>query len=191
MPRKSKFSVSEILQMATVVFWEKGYQGTSMRDLVNATGLHPGSIYHSFGNKKQLFIEVTDHYYADLTSRINASLSAGEAADSILRGFFIKVLSNESAPTVRGCLLVNTLMECSDDSDIQAHIAAMFSGFEEMFYWTLVQGQKQAVFKPNFDCRKMAKALVNDYFGLRVQSLTELPQDEIQSLIDFRLAQLS
>jgi hypothetical protein len=60
-----------------------------------------------------------------------------------------------------------------------------------MFYWILVQGQKQAVFNANFDCRLMAKALVNDYYGMRVQSLTDLPDEELLQLMEFRLLQLT
>ena len=190
MPRKAGFATEQILESAMLVFWQRGYRGTSMRDLVTATELHPGSIYHSFGNKKQFFIEVTDYYYKQLTREINANLTVSTSAGKVLSAFFTSFIARNQYPEVRGCLLVNTLMECSDDPDIQAHIAAMFTGFEEMFYWILVKGQKHEDFKADIDCRLHAQALVNDYFGMRVQSLTEKSEDELLSMVDFRLKQL-
>jgi len=190
MARKVLYTSEQILERAMLVFWQQGYLGTSMRDLVKATGLNPGSIYHSYGNKKALFISVTEHYYRKLSSAINQSINSDQSADETLRSFFDTILLQNEHVVARGCLLVNTLMEQSNDSDIQSHVSAMFSGFEEMFYWILIKGQKQGVVKPNLVARQEAQVLVNCYYGLRVQNLTEQPQENLQGIIQHQLDRL-
>lgn len=173
-----------------IVFWQRGYQGTSMRDIGEATGLNPGSLYGSFGNKRQLFLLVLEHYYQQLTQKINKSLSASKNNSTILSDFFHMILNNKNNPDVKGCLLVNSLLELSNDAELQAHIAAMFTGLEEMFYWVLVSGQKKGDFKPLLDARDMAQFLVNNYFGIRVQCMTGQSNKYITSNIDYFLARL-
>ena len=60
MARHAEFNRDDVIHQATYVFWERGYARTSVSDLVDATGLQPGSLYAAFGNKKGLFLEVID-----------------------------------------------------------------------------------------------------------------------------------
>ena len=55
MARPLTFNRDTIIEDSMIVFWQKGFQGTSMRDIGKATNLNPGSIYGTFGNKCQLF----------------------------------------------------------------------------------------------------------------------------------------
>ena len=191
MPRDTVFKTDAVLSDAMQLFWRKGYQATSMRDLTAVTKLHPGSFYHSFGNKKAFFIAVTDYYYKQLTSNINKQLATSSEAIELLQEFFAKVVIQTEPTSIRGCLLVNTMLEMTEDSDIQSHIAAMFTGLEEMFYWILVSGQKKGQIASKVDCRAQAQLLVNDYFGLRVQSMTEKTASELNELVALRLTQLA
>jgi len=190
MPRDVSFKVDVVLADAMQLFWRKGYQATSMRDLTEVTQLHPGSFYYSFGNKKAFFLAVTDYYYKELTANINKQLAGTSNSVELLRDFFAKVVISSDSTSIRGCLLVNTMLEMTQDSDIQTHIAAMFTGLEEMFYWILVSGQKNRQISTELDCREQAQLLVNDYFGLRVQSMTEKTETELKKLIELRIKYL-
>ena len=55
MARTEVFNREDVLQRAKNIFWLKGYNGTSMQDLVDATGLNRSSIYNSFGSKMELY----------------------------------------------------------------------------------------------------------------------------------------
>ena len=188
MPRNIGFNTNEALEKACQTFWQYGYSRTSMRMLTKSTKLNPGSLYNHFGSKQDIFLAVCDHYYRTLTTDINLNLAGDHLAHDLLESFFLTITQEQHG---RGCLLVNTLMECASEPDIQAHIAAMFSGFEEMFYWIIVKGQKQGTIRPGLQARPEAKALVNVYYGLRVQSLTEISQAELQTLISHHLNRLS
>ncbi len=56
-----KYNHAEVLNKATELFWQKGYQGTKMRDLQEHLDMRPGSIYAGFGSKEAIFLQVFGH----------------------------------------------------------------------------------------------------------------------------------
>ncbi|MEU9005459.1 helix-turn-helix domain-containing protein, partial [Streptomyces sp. NPDC048551] len=63
MPRPREFEPERVLDAAMLRFWERGYQATSIEDLVKATGVKPGSIYSVFpGGKRALFVKSLERY---------------------------------------------------------------------------------------------------------------------------------
>ena len=61
--RPRAFDINEALKNALQVFWQKGYEGTSLEDLTKAMNINRSSLYTTFGNKEQLFYKVLDLYY--------------------------------------------------------------------------------------------------------------------------------
>ena len=57
MPRPKEFSPDDAIEKAMQVFWHKGYEATSMEDLLTAMDLNRGSLYDTFGDKRQLFLK--------------------------------------------------------------------------------------------------------------------------------------
>ena len=64
MARPQEFNTAEALYKAMGVFWSKGYEGTSLADLLEATGLSKSSLYATFGDKRDLFLAAFDCYRA-------------------------------------------------------------------------------------------------------------------------------
>ena len=62
MARQKEFDLDVALDKATQLFWEKGFESTSMQDLVDAMGINRASLYDSFGGKKELFEASMDRY---------------------------------------------------------------------------------------------------------------------------------
>ena len=60
MARPVEYNREEVVEKAMQTFWKKGYHATSMADLVEATGLNPGSIYAAFKSKENFFITTID-----------------------------------------------------------------------------------------------------------------------------------
>ena len=127
---------------------------------------------------------VLEQYYKLLTASINKALTSKAENVNILNEFFHLVVKDNERTDVKGCLLVNCLLELVDDRDMQTHISAMFSGFEEMFYWVIISGQKSGAYNPRLDARTMAQYLVNNYFGLRVQCMTEKDTKQLSTVIN-------
>jgi TetR/AcrR family transcriptional repressor of nem operon len=62
MARHKAFDQEDVLDKAVAVFWAKGYEATSMQDLVDAMGIQRGSLYATFGSKQQLFLQSLERY---------------------------------------------------------------------------------------------------------------------------------
>jgi len=62
MPWQKCYNENEVLDNAMKAFWSKGYEATSLRDLVKATGINRGSLYNAFPGKRALFMRALDHY---------------------------------------------------------------------------------------------------------------------------------
>src|SRR5260370_15325638 len=80
-----QFERSEVLDRAMAVFWRRGYDATSIRDLVEATGINRGSIYGTFGDKKGLFLAVLAHYAEEVAKPLMAELSDPDPRRAIER----------------------------------------------------------------------------------------------------------
>lgn len=112
MGRHRSFDNNDILDRATNLFWRNGFNATSMRDLMEATGLAKASIYNAFGSKEDLFLTVLEHYTEQRQKRTLAFLNGFDNGRAALEAFFDNVLrttiENKSTP---GCLLINTAAE--------------------------------------------------------------------------------
>ncbi len=115
MARPRKFNREDVLAKAMETFWEKGFQATTLDDLVKATGLERPSLYNTFGNKRQLYLEAIDHYGLEEYSAIVKMLhrvTAEESALVAVRALFeIVVEKVEKHKDHRGCFLFNTSVE--------------------------------------------------------------------------------
>ena len=106
MGRPRAFDRDKALDQALHVFWERGYEGTSIADLTEAMGINPPSLYAAFGNKETLFREALDRYEArrdEIMAEAFAAPTAREAMTRLLEGTADR-LSDKDKP--RGCLMV-------------------------------------------------------------------------------------
>ncbi|MCV9994135.1 TetR/AcrR family transcriptional regulator [Paeniglutamicibacter sp. ZC-3] len=112
MARTQEFDTSKALGDARRVFWEKGFDATSIADLESATGLGRSSIYHGFGSKRGLFDAVIQDYMDTiLRPRLNLLHDPTLPARGI--SIYLESLSDALVKTAgqatnRGCLLLNT-----------------------------------------------------------------------------------
>ena len=131
MARTRQFDERQALQAAMLVFWEKGYDGTSINDLEQAMGLNRTSIYNAFGNKGALFERVMTCYkesvMADLFARLDSAQNIREGIKRMLNGA-LDIHFDEDNPG--GCLVVLSVME-SGQHDAQS-IAGMQQTMQEL-----------------------------------------------------------
>src|SRR5260370_42598777 len=103
-----QFNRSEVLDRAMTLFWNRGYEATSIQDLVETTGINRGSIYGTFGQKKGLFLAVLDHYAEKVAKRLVEELSDPDPRRAIER-MMDSIIRRTSDPRFpRGCLNAST-----------------------------------------------------------------------------------
>ncbi len=114
MPRPREFSKDDVLDRAMTLFWERGYEATSLDDIVERTGLSRSSIYQAFGSKHGLFDEALGHYYDVRIGSVLSGLESGEQGLEEISRFFTNVADNvedRGADRQLGCFMVNTAAE--------------------------------------------------------------------------------
>lgn len=115
MPRDGSKTREHIVGRAVAVFNSKGYWGTSLTDLLEATGLEKGGLYHHFGSKEALALEAFDRAVDVLRRRIRSALRGERAAVPRLRRLAdVWVAWVERPPFPGGCPLLNTAVESDD-----------------------------------------------------------------------------
>ena len=106
--RPATFDREEALERALELFWERGYEGATLEELLGVMGnINPPSFYHAFGSKEALFREVVDLYVAKVgcpnIRALEESPTAREGVDALLR-LTVKSLTRPGKP--HGCMLV-------------------------------------------------------------------------------------
>lgn len=164
-----QFDPDEVLDRAMAVFWERGYEATSIQDVVEATGINRGSLYATFSDKKQLFLAVLAHYADRVGNPLLAELADPDPRQAIER-MFAAILRRTSDPTQpRGCLITNTALECPrSGDDISRTIAAWISQQESVLYQVLLRAQAEGSLDRGRDCRALARFFVGVAQGLNV-----------------------
>ncbi|MDD9950636.1 MAG: TetR/AcrR family transcriptional regulator [Zetaproteobacteria bacterium] len=114
--RPKKFNESQALQAATEVFWSKGYDGASLKDLTEAMGINGPSLYATYGDKESLFLQSVTHYMANSNC---TPLEAFEQQTQIavaVRSFFEAIIqyTTEHAGGTRGCFLSSCVSTCAE-----------------------------------------------------------------------------
>jgi len=164
-----QFDPREVLDRAMALFWTRGYEATSIQDLVEATGINRGSIYATFGDKKGLFLTVLDHYAEKVAKPSMAALSDPDPRRAIER-MFDSIIRRTSDPRFpRGCLNTNTSLECPTSGDeITRKIAEGFGQQESAIYRVLRRAQAEGSLASTLDARALARFFMGVAQGLNV-----------------------
>ncbi len=103
-------------------FWAKGYEATSLADLMSATGLHKGSLYQAFGDKHALFVQALNRYLADMRRQEIEALADAATPLTGLRNVMHMMIdmTDDDCSCPKGCLAINSLVELAPhDPQIQ------------------------------------------------------------------------
>ena len=186
MPREAVFNKDQVIEKAKNVFWLKGYNATSMQDLVDATGLNRSSIYNSFGNKMNLFQLTLSKYQKEGSGffevLISSKLNGLETVSSVFETT-LKMMINDSDR--KGCMFINCHTEMSNQ-DIQLNnITAknhklLLSHFETM----VLKGQKDGSIKTNQKSDELAFYLASSFQGFRITGMNTTNKKMLASIIE-------
>jgi AcrR family transcriptional regulator len=170
MARPRSFDPDEALDRARDVFWQKGFQGTSLDDITAATGLAKPSLYAAFGDKNALFLKVLDRYHARIVASaarvLNEGPSAREAIERWLTGF---VPFCSGTKGIRGCLSVNTAGDgVSDQKEVRNRVERFNRTLEQLLRKRLRADRAQ--FSDAFDPDAAAHTIMAIYLGLMVMA---------------------
>ncbi len=142
MAGKKAFDPQQVLEKAMNAFWERGYEGISIEDLVQCTGIGRGSLYDTFGDKHSLYLAALDRYLvsgqAQITALLNQAGTVQEVLEQLFQTYIDALLSD---PNHRGCFLVNASLETAPrDPEVNQIVQSALQELEEGFYRLLIKG---------------------------------------------------
>lgn len=191
MARPREFEEQEVLDAALQVFWKKGYEGASVQDLVEATGLGRASLYGAFGDKQALFARTIERY-RDRT-RIESRLlddepSVKKGLDRLFRSW-IDLTCPRSGP--RGCyfVLVGAAPESADRRTLEV-ISERGREVERMIERAVKRGQATGELARDREPAALARLVLVVLQGLATAARAGWRRDRLESVVDEALALL-
>ena len=191
MGRVPAFDRTTVLDAALTLFWRRGYAATSMRDVAEATGLGPGSLYAAFGDKHGLFEAVLAHYRARVSARTLAPLAAEDAGLDAIEAVFTTLARRDPAAPAPGCLITNTVCELGPhDELVRAGLKDALDGLAQRLEDVLARAVARGELAPHLDPGDTAALLVALAQGLRVLARLGEPPERLDRMVRTALAPL-
>ena len=170
MARAKQFDERQALIKAMLVFWEKGYEGTSIHDLETATNLNRTSIYNAFGNKRAVFERVMGCYKESVMSALFAELDGApnikEGIRRMLNGA-LDIHFDEDNPG--GCLVVLSILESGQhDEQSQASMRQTIQDLKSTLQARLSKAKKSGELSKDLDAGSTATTIATTMAGMMV-----------------------
>lgn len=170
--RPRKVDPKYALNAALELFWAKGFEGTSMNDIVKATGMAKPGIYANFGDKEELYAKALKKYAEELGKpRIEQFVNSEDPVKVAVEKFMLEIVSmmlNDETPC--GCFLVNTLVESEGEIPKLEKLSRKFSNYRrEAFMNYFKKAQKSGALKKTLDPEEMA-----DFFAGQIMAIALL-----------------
>jgi TetR/AcrR family transcriptional regulator, transcriptional repressor for nem operon len=192
MGRPQEFETSEALRSVMHLFWCKGYEATSLVDILTATGLSKSSLYASFGGKRELFLAAFETYRKEHLRHIQGILNNGQTARLSIETFFRQGIAHSQDPThAYGCMTANEAVELAPhDVDIQRLVAEDFQAIEDLFTLAIERGQADGSIASRQEPRKLARFLVVSLQGYQVMARAKSDLARLEDSVTVMMAAL-
>lgn len=192
MPRSRQFCPTDALDKAMRVFWAKGYFGTSIEDLVEATGVSRYGLYGEFGDKNGLFLAAFQHYKANMVRPLLDIIEQPGAALGALRALFGMLAAFSRQPGGKlGCLVFNSINELGLHDDVTAakilEVRELLAkGIRQMLSNAVNQGELPA----GFDVQREADFLLGILHALPTMARSGAAPATIENVVSVALSTL-
>lgn len=186
--RPRGFDEEQAIDSAMRVFWEKSYEGATMADLTEATGLNRSSIHAAFGSKEGLFLKVVERYWEGPLSHIPKALAEQAlpgVVEALIRGT-VNFLSTRGNP--KGCLSIHGALVCGTNGErVMQIVAERRKTTETMIKKRIQQAQREGELRGEVNAADYARYIAAIITGLVVQSLNGANRAELTRLADMAL----
>ncbi|MFF2776550.1 TetR/AcrR family transcriptional regulator [Streptomyces sp. NPDC058052] len=171
MARTKEFDPEAALQAALDLFWARGYEATSMADLVEHLGIGRASIYATFGNKHELYLKALDRYLETRDPGLVEELSAPGPALPAVRALVRRFAAEATAERERlnGCFVTNSAAELAPrDPVVARRVELSWEQIETLLYAALTRARAQGELPEGRDPRTLSRMLLVLLQGIRV-----------------------
>ncbi len=152
-----------IIERSAPLFNQKGYAGTSMQDIMVATGLTKGGIYGHFESKEEIALAAFEHAAGMVTRMIGERIMGKDSASDKLKAILQFYKTYLFSPPVHGgCPVLNTAVEADDTNPLlRASVVKVLNRLHKAVANIVLQGMERGEFKPATDAQKFSILFVS------------------------------
>lgn len=183
--RPREFDIDEALDRAMEAFWARGYEGTSMSDLMEAMGLQKGSIYKAFGDKHSLFLRAIQRYLDQAFAASRGMLAAADSPKEGIRTWLEKLETMCDPGSGMGCFAINAVVELAPhDEDVRKILDGHFTRYRRLLRDVIARGQELGEFRDDRPAQDLASLLQVAVSGLMAMARGKLSRGRVSGLVD-------
>jgi len=185
MARPREFDEAIVLDAAIQCFWSKGFEATSMRDLIDCMGITGASLYNAFGDKRALYGRALAHYLESSFGERVTRLEGTHPPRQAIEVFFAEIVDRSMNDALhRGCLMVNSALEAAPhDADAQIIVDDFLSRAESFFHRCVEAGQNNRTVSCSQPPEDLARLLLGVLLGVRVLARAKPQRALLESVV--------
>ncbi|WP_312841021.1 TetR/AcrR family transcriptional regulator [Delftia tsuruhatensis] len=187
--RPREFDRDQALERAMLAFWRRGYEGTSMADLVQALGIASARIYAAFGSKQDLFREAVQHYEAgDGGFADRAMAQEPRVRDALARVLRDAVATYTDDAHPLGCMVVTAATNCAEENEA---VAAWLAEHRRQRTQSLIDRLQRALdegeLRAGTDVQALGDFYATQLHGISVQARDGVPRQRLLAAVETAL----
>ena len=185
MPRVKQFNEEEALIKAMELFWEKGYDSTSLSDLTTNLGISKGSFYDTFHGKRAIFNKALDFYRTSNVETLQSLLDSEPDVKKGMRKLYELNINRAFSGTIRkGCLLANTCAELAGEDQ---KIKDVLDKHTQTVYNIIYSYLEEGGFGKEKDLKTITNLFLTLFTGINVESKYKKDKNQFLKSIDLVL----
>ena len=189
--RPKIFNENDVLNKAINIFWTNGYEATSTDNLLTAMDINRGSLYHSFGSKKELFVKSLDFFTSSSIKMIEAKIKEAKNPIEGIKQFFIDLSLASVTDHNKGCFMGNTLTEITNiDEELKAKAIKNLTALENVFYKYINEAKENNQLETKEDSIVLARYLINLWNGINLTRRMYANKETLEPIIRLQLSVL-
>lgn len=190
--RPKNFNPEEALNKAMDLFWDRGFEATSIQDLVDNVGINRASMYDTFGDKRAFFCAAVEHYGKTVTESQLRTLEAAESPLEGVRQWFCSLAATATDGRLRGCLVTNTAIELAPHNEnIGDAVRKALLHMEDSICNALIRAQDAGQMADHADARALARFLIGSAQGIVVLSRAGAERETIADMLKVALSRIA
>lgn len=191
MARTKVFDPEAALEAAMGVFWQQGYEATSLDDLLSAMKIGRQSMYDTFGDKRQLYLAALAHYISSTGTDLRRRLTSAPSPLRALEGLLLGVANGAASDKQRGCMSVNAVCEFGQgDPDVFALLEQSRNSAEALFAELVAQAKAKGELPALLDSAAGAHFLHTAIRGMRISAKAGASAEQLSATAAFAIAAL-
>src|SRR5688572_8579193 len=190
--RPKDFDEAAVLDKAIDIFWRQGYKATNLEELLAAMQMGKGSMYHNFGNKREVFKLALNRFIQNFTTWFEGEMAKAKDPVAFMKEFFRRIPKQGTDEHKKGCFLGNTVAELACiDSGLEKVAIEHLAKMEHTFYIHIRESQQSGKLKSKVDARLLARHLINLWNGLNITRRMYPHSKDLMPLVEMQLKLLS